>query len=200
MKSLFTFIVLLSVPACLCAEMSDKEIMAVVNKVQRAYTGGNKDSLDQLTKLPTSSAVPALLIFFKQNFYTFHPTTETNAEALRIAKMIIDLPNSAGYMKPFFKTPPAKNLPAWYIQQRNNIIDLLILVDGKFSVRMFADQLNDPANILTPKDLGRYLALLNISGAPFSKETQNAAGTTDGIAKWKEWWDANKSDYPPVTR
>ena len=198
---LTTFLIFASIFAEIArsAEMSDKEVMAVVNRVLRAYTGGDKDSLNELKKLPTNSAIPALLIFFKQSFYTFRPNAKTNAEALRIARMIVALPDSAGYMKPLFKTPPAKNPPGWYINQRGQIIDLLILLDSKFSVRMFADQLNDPDNILEPKDLGRYLALLNIPGAPFSKDTQKSAATPEGMQKWREWWAANKGDYPEIS-
>jgi hypothetical protein len=200
-RSCLAPLLLLCFAGTLFADMSEKEIRDVVNKVLRDYQGrGDTTSLDSLKKLPTNSAIPALLIFYKQNRNTLHHNAKVDAEAMRLAKIIVELPDSAGYMKPLFKTPPVPNPPGWYIDQRNTIADLLTLVDSKFSVRMFGDQLDAPDNILSPKDLGKYLARLNIPGAPFSAQTQQASATPEGIAKWKEWWEANKGDYPEVTK
>ena len=199
MKFSFALTLFLCFAVPLYAEMTDKEMIAVINKVQRAYLAGNKDSLEELQKLPTNTAVPALLPYFNQNFQLFRPDAKKEAEARRIAKLILDLPGIDGFIKGLLKISPSKN-PGWILHQRNGIIDMLIFVHNKTSVRLFADLLNDPDNALPDKDLGRFLALLNIPGAPFSKETQKEAITPEGMKRWKEWWETNKGDYPELTK
>ena len=60
---------------------------------------------------------------------------------------------------------------------------------------MFGELLGDSELDIPIATVGTSLADMNLPGAPYSAKTSKDAKTPDGIAKWKQWWDANKAQY-----
>ena len=175
--------------------MTDKEMLAVINKVTQRMNRGDVKALDDLKTIPSDTAVPALLMFYRQNHVVMRETPENRVIASRSAQLVAEVPGADVYLKGLFKKQTTENLPGWFERQREAAVDAMVQVHNKFAIRVLADALTAPDRGMDAARLGAALADMNIPSAPYSKETRKSAGSPDGIAKWKEWWEANKAQY-----
>ena len=79
--------------------------------------------------------------------------------------------------------------------QRDIAIESLVLVHHNFAVRLIAQALSDPELGVPIGKLGTALAKMELPSTPYSSSQLKESATDDGIAKWKEWWEANKAQY-----
>lgn len=172
------------------SEPSEKEIVALMNRVQRRIAEGDVKALDDLTALPAKFSTSAFLTIFKQNYNVSGASASQKAIGLRCAQLATSTPGGEEYLAKLLKGKAANN----YIYfQQESAIHCLTLVHNDVSIRILCGALDD----LDPEEIGpkvvRALASLNLAAAPVSpKETIRYA---DAISKWKQWWDAHKSEY-----
>jgi hypothetical protein len=166
--------------------------MQVINNVNRRITYDlDIKALDDLKPLATNDAVASLLMFFNQNQHLYKATAKHKEIAARAAQLATELPNADAYfMKVFRKTQPSRGE-----LQRDIAIESLVLVHNNFAVRLVAQALSDPELGVPIGKLGSALAKMELPSAPFSSSQLKESATDDGIAKWKEWWEANKAQY-----
>ena len=181
------------------AAMSDKEIVATINKVVMKVTGGDVAALDDLKTLPSDTTVAAALMFFSQNFYVFRKTKQNGVVAAKTAELATSAPTSEVYLKNMLKKQPVKPNNKM-LHQRDTGIDCMVFIHNKVAVRVFGELLSDPELAIPIGTVSTSLADMSLAGAPYSSKTRNDAKTPEAIAKWKEWWEANKAQYAEVPK
>ncbi len=178
----------------------DKKAVAVFNSVAPRVSGGDIKALDDLKTLDPDDGTAALLFFFHANYNVMRATPQTRAFAARTAELAAELPGSETYFKGLFKKgPPAKNKNS-LANQRQDAINCLVYMKQRIAIRIVAESLADPELDVDPGMLGKALADMGIKGAPYSPKERKEAASPDAIAKWKEWYEANKATFaaPPT--
>jgi len=175
--------------------MTDKEILAIINKVTLRVTGGDVAALNDLKTLPNDFAVPSLLMFFRQNHFVLHETPQNRAIAAKASQLVLEIPDADVYLKGLFKKQSTADLPGWFLSQRNAAVACLVQLHNKFAIRAVANSLTDPDVGIDLATLAGALADMNIPSAPYSKATRKQSSSADGIAKWQQWWQENKAQY-----
>jgi hypothetical protein len=115
--------------------------------------------------------------------------------AARAAELVTEIPSGDVYFKGLFAKVPSASVPGWLAKQRQAALSCLVYLHNKFAVRVVFQSLLDPDSGVETGTLGTALADMNIPDAPYSFKTRKDAATADGIAKWKQWLEANKAQY-----
>ena len=172
------------------SEPSDKEVIALTNKVQARVAGGDVKALDELTTLPGHWATPAFLTIFKHNYNIFGYTPTNRAIGARCAQLAVSTNGGEEYLVKLLKGKAANNM-VYY--QQDCAIKCLVVVHDEKSVRILGGALAD----VEPEEIGpkltRALTSLNLPGSPVSPKER--IGDADALAKWRKWWDGHKGDY-----
>ena len=174
--------------------MTHEEIMKVVNSVGERLEKNDVSALDDLKTLPNEEAVAVAMMYFKQYNYVYNSTDLDHQKSAKAAELTTDIPGSEDYFKRLLRKQPSP-VPGQLARMRVVALDLLVKTHTKASVRIMAEALSDPELAARPGDIGKALATMSLPDAPFTKADGNNAGIPTGIAKWKEWWTANKGQY-----
>ncbi len=186
-------IAILSLSAVVTAftEPSDKEAIAIMNRVQRKVAGGDVGALDELTTLPGSMSAPAFLTIFKQNYNVYGATAQNRAIGLKAAQLATSVPGGEEYLVKLLRKKP-DNSPNWVLIQQDTGIKALIATNNKTSVRILCGALDEV-------DIGgkaaNALATMGLPGAPYSSKSKSDTSTPQGVQKWKQWWAENADSY-----
>jgi hypothetical protein len=192
---LVTAFALLSMIASGFSEPSDKEAIALINKVELRVNGGDTSALNDLMVLPGKMAVPAYLNFFKNNYNIFGATRQNRGIGEKAAELATKIPGGEEYLVKLLKKKPDDS-PNWVFAQQSTGIKALICANNKTAVRILCGALDEP-------EIGgraaNALANLGIPGAPYSSNNKGSDATSnaEGIAKWKKWWNDNAYKYAP---
>lgn len=193
-------LVLLANPSAADAQSEQqKQTIAVLNRADVRLMKGDITALDDVKALPGDDAVAGLLMFFKQYFYVYSTETEKKAIAAKAAQYITESPTAGPYIKRLFKKeanrPPSGNLTKY----RQVTLESLITARNAFAVRTLFELMDESELEVPVGDFTRALARMSLPDAPFPapdlRSTKNPNYTPEGIAKWKEWWEANKANY-----
>lgn len=174
--------------------MTDKEMFALVNQVNGRVARGDAESIAALKALPKDYAVSALLNIFEQNYHLYLEKPENRRIALKVGEVLAEIPGTEEYLLNLLKKLPQPT-PRWLFQQRQNAIDCLVNVHNKTSVRVFCSSLGESDLGIEPGVLGKALAAMNIPSAPYGPKGAKESSSPQGIAEWKDWWEANKEKY-----
>jgi hypothetical protein len=171
------------------SEPSEKEVVALMNKVQTRVAAGDVKAVDELASLPGQFAAPAFLTIFKQNYSISGATPTQKAIGERCAKLLTTTKGCEEYVVKLLKGKPVNNY-AFY--QQDSAIKCLVLIHDVTSIRILGNALEevDPEEI-GPK-LTRALTSLNLPGAPIAPKDK--LSNADALAKWKRWWQDHKAD------
>lgn len=171
-------------------EPSEKEIVALMNKVQRSVAEGNVKALDELTTLPGKFATPAFLTIFKQTYYIASATPTQKAIGARCAQLALSTSGGEEYLVNLLKGKPANN---YIFYQQDSAIKCLAILRHETAIRILGGALADvDRDEISPK-LTRALASLNLPGAPISPKDR--VSDAEALAKWQKWWATHRSDY-----
>jgi hypothetical protein len=188
--SLLVAVALFGVIGNLFSEPTDKEFVALMNKVTIRVNGGDIKALDELTALPGNWATPGLLAIFKQNYNIYMATPLNKAIGMKAAQLAISTDGGEGYLVQLLKAKPADNFV--YFQQ-DSAIKCLVLVHDTKSIRILGGSLDN----LDPEEIGpkvvNALASLNLPGTPVSAKER--IGYVAALAKWTAWWASRKDNY-----
>ena len=189
--SLAVFLGLLLAATPAFSEMSEKEMVDLINRVSLRINGGEVNALTDLTTLPVDVAVPALLNAFKYNYNVFRATPLNKAIGAKAAQLLTTTPGAEEDLLKLFKIA-RDDLPNNVYFQQDSAIKCLRLVNNKFSVRVLCAA-------LAPTEIGckaaDALATMSLPDAPYVMNEKSRPSKPDGVAKWKAWWDAHKGNY-----
>ena len=115
--------------------MSDKEIVATINKVVMKVTGGDVTALDDLKALPSDITVATALMFFSQNFYVYRKTKQNGVVAAKTAELATSAPTAELYLKNLLKKQNVQ-LNNKFLHQRQTAIDCMVFIHNKVAVRV----------------------------------------------------------------
>ena len=173
------------------SELSEKEMVDLINRVSLRINGGEVNALTDLTTLPVNVAVPALLNAFKYNYNVFRATPLNKAIGAKAAQLLTTTPGVEEDLLKLFKIA-RDDLPNNVYFQQDSAIKCLRLVNNKFSVRILCAA-------LAPTEIGckaaDALATMSLPDAPYVMNEKSRPSKPDGVAKWKAWWDAHKGNY-----
>ena len=173
------------------SELSEKEMVDLINRVSLRINGGEVNALTDLTTLPVNVAVPALLNAFKYNYNVFRATPLNKAIGAKAAQLLTTTPGVEEDLLKLFKIA-RDDLPNNVYFQQDSAIKCLRLVNNKFSVRVLCAA-------LAPTEIGckaaDALATMSLPDAPYVMNEKSRPSKPDGVAKWKVWWDAHKGNY-----
>lgn len=189
--NLFIATVLFCVAGSVFAEPTEKEFLAVMNKVQARVAGGDVKALDELTTLPGSWSTPAFLTIFKQNYNIYGFTPTNRAIGARCAQLATTTSGGEEYLVKLLKGKPADNR-VYY--QQDSAIKCLVANNNATSVRILGGSLDAIDEEEIGPKVTRALTALNLPGAPMS--SKDRVSNAEALKKWKQWWDAHKGDYP----
>ena len=188
--NLLIALALFCVAGSVFSEPSEKEVIALMNKVQARVAGGDVKALDELTTLPGSWSPPAFLTIFKQNYNIYGATASNRAIGARCAQLATSTAGGEEYLVKLLKGKAANN--GIYYQQ-DSAIKCLVVVHNDTSVRILGGALADvDTEEIGPKPT-RALTTLNLPGSPISPKDR--VSDADAFAKWRKWWDGHKGDY-----
>lgn len=97
---------------CHVSAMTDKEMLAVINKVTQRMNRGDVTALDDLKTIPSDTAVPALLMFYRQNHVVMRETPQNRVIASKAAQLVAEVPGADVYLKGLFKNRRPRTFPA----------------------------------------------------------------------------------------
>ena len=117
------------------SELSEKEMVDLINRVSLRINGGEVNALTDLTTLPVNVAVPALLNAFKYNYNVFRATPLNKAIGAKAAQLLTTMPGAEGDLLKLFKIA-RDDVPNNVYFQQDSAIKCLQLVNNKFSVRI----------------------------------------------------------------
>lgn len=173
------------------SEMSEKEMVDLINRVSQRINGGDINALTDLTTLPVNVATPALLNAFKYNYNVFRATPLNKAIGAKAAQLLITMPGAEEDLVKLFKIA-RDDIPNNVYFQQESAIGCLRLVNNKFSVRVLCVA-------LAPTEIGckaaDALAKMGLPDAPYTMNEKSRPSKADGVAKWKAWWEAHKGSY-----
>lgn len=173
------------------SELSEKEMVDLINRVNLRINGGEVNALTDLTTLPVDVAVPALLNAFKYNYNVFRATPLNKSIGAKAAQLLQTTPGAEANLLKLFKIA-RDDLPNNVYFQQDSAIKCLRLVNNKFSVRVLCAA-------LAPTEIGckaaDALATMSLPDAPYVMNEKSRPSKPDGVAKWKAWWDAHKGNY-----
>ena len=173
------------------SDMSDKEIIALMNRVTNSTMGGDINSLNELKALPPNWAIVSYLTLFKQNYNIYGATAQNKAIGLKCAQLITTTPGAETILVNLINNTDA-NLPNTVYYQQISAINCMRIVGNKLSVRVLGAALKDT-------EMGgmaaNALAMMKLPDAPFTLKQDARPANAEGVAKWRRWWDANKGNY-----
>ena len=173
------------------SELSEKEMVDLINRVSLRINGGEVNALTDLTTLPGDVAVPALLNAFKYNYNVFRATPLNKSIGAKAAQLLQTTPGAEENLLKLFKIT-RDDVPNNVYFQQESAIGCLRLVNNKFSVRVLCAA-------LAPTEIGckaaDALATMSLPDAPYVMNEKSRPSKPDGVAKWKAWWDAHKGNY-----
>lgn len=184
-------------PLCRVSAQTEqqKQTMAIINRADQRLTKGDITALDDVKALPGDDAVAALLMFFKQYYYVRGTETQKLAIADQAAQYITEAPTAGAYMKRLFKKEAGRPKSGLLARYRETTLDSLAAAKNAFAVRTLIE-LMDETELETPvANFSIALAKMNLPSAPYTKETRKSAAAPESIAKWKTWWEQNKTSY-----
>lgn len=170
-----------------------KEYIALMNEVSHRVAMGEINALDDLKKLPADYGEAAVLQQFKNYYNLYKARPSDDATALKAAQVATEIPGGEAYLRTLLVK--LEKPTGGIINQRNNAINALVLARNNVSVRLFCGVLSDPDLGVRPDLICRCLAKMNIADAPYNDKTIADSISPEGIAKWKEWWTANKAKF-----
>ena len=173
------------------SELSEKEMVDLINRVSLRINGGEVNALNDLTTLPGNVAVPALLNAFKYNYNVFRATPLNKAIGAKAAQLLTTMPGAEEDLLKLFKIA-RDDIPNNVYFQQDSAIKCLQLVNNKFSVRILCAA-------LAPTEIGckaaDALAKMSLPDAPYVMNEKSRPSKADGVVKWKAWWDVHKGNY-----
>lgn len=192
MKSeLFGLFVLVSVSTSILAAPTQKEVIAMLNRVQARVASGDLKAMDELTTLPGDWAAPALLHIFKHNYQIAGATPTNKAAGLKAAQLATTVAGGEEYLVKLLEDKPAREAEAVAPEQEAGI-RMLVAAKNHAAVRILCGALDQPQ---MSKKVVRALNQLSLPGAPQFPPDRMKNADLEVIAKWKEWWAANKETY-----
>jgi len=171
---------------------SPEEIAVLMNRVSERLMLDEIEALEDVRKLPGDEAVAGLLLCFKQYYYRYKATPVQQEIAARSALYLTEAPTAAAYLKRLYEKQETDK-PGPLKFQRTTALDCMIAAKNKFAVRTVCELLSNPELGIPPGELGLALAKMDLPAAPFTNAARKGATTPEGIAKWKEWWEAPRS-------
>jgi hypothetical protein len=173
------------------SEMTDKEIIALMNRVTLSTNGGDINSLNELKAMPPKWAVVSYLTLFKQNYNINGATPQNKAIGAKCAQLLTTTPDGEALLVKLINDIDLK-LPNQIYYQQISAINCMRIVNNKFAVRVLGAALNDT-------EMGgraaNALAMMKLPDAPFTLKQEARPSNAEGVAKWRTWWDANKGNY-----
>lgn len=181
---------LLSLSNPVFADPSEKELVSLMNRVQRSIAEGDVNALSDLTTLPGKFAVPAFLTIFKQHYNLNGATATDRAIGVKCAEFATSIQGSDEYLISLLKGKPANN--GIYFQQ-DSAIQCLVIVHNDKTVRILGGSLDT----LDEEEIGpkvtHALTDLKLPEAPISP--RDRVSNAEALKKWKQWWQAHKDAY-----
>lgn len=172
------------------SDPTEKELVALMNKVQRRIAEGDVSALNDLNTLPGKFAVPAFLTIFKQHYTLNGATVTDRAIGVKCAEFATSIPGSDEYLTSLLKGKPANN--GIYFQQ-DSAIQCLVIVHNEKTVRILGGSLDT----LDEEEIGpkvtHALTDLKLPEAPISP--RDRVSNAEALKKWKQWWQAHKEAY-----
>jgi hypothetical protein len=187
-RLLFVFLFLCALSSGF-SEPSDKEIIAVMNKVERGVAAGNASALNDLLTLPPEWAVPAFLTVFKENYLIYGATPTNRAIGEKCAQLATSVPANEEVFAKILNIKMDNGDPSL---QQVYAVKCLICAHNKFSVRVLGGALDAPT---TSGRAANALATMGLPGAPYASKDKGVASNAKGIAQWKNWWKSNSTNY-----
>lgn len=172
-----------------------KQTMSVLKAASERLMRGDIAALNEVKALPGDDAVAGLLMFFKQNFYVYSKETQKKAIAAKAAQYITECPTAADYIKRLFKKEEGRSKSGLLMNYRQTTLDSLTASNNKFAVNLLIELMDESNLEVPPGDFGVALAKMELQSAPFTKTELRSAGTAEGIAKWKSWWQDSKASF-----
>lgn len=173
------------------SELSEREMVDLINGVSLRINGGEVNALTELTTLPGNVAVPALLNIFKSNYSIFGATALNKSIGAKAAQLITTTPGGEAFLVKLLKDAREGQSNIVYFQQVS-AINCLGLVKNKLAVRVLCGALAD-------SEMGgraaEALSMMGLPDAPYSAKSKPAPKKAEAVAKWKTWWDAHKGNY-----
>lgn len=173
------------------SEPSQQEILNLTNRVILRTNEGDINALNDLTTLPTKYAVAALLSIFKNNYNIADATAQNKAIGVKCAQVIATTPGGEKYVK-YLLEDASENKPRSIHFQQISAIKCMLILNNKMSVRVLCSSLYD-------SEIGgraaHALAMMKLPDAPYATTLDSPISKSDGIAKWRVWWDAHKDTY-----
>ena len=171
------------------SEPSDREIIALMNKVERGVAAGNVSALNDLLTLPPEWGVPGFLTIFKENYNVYGATPTNRAIGEKCAQLATSVP---AYEEVFTKILNIKMNNDDPSLQQVYAVKCLICAHNKFGVRVLGGALDAPT---TGGMAANALATMGLPGAPYASKDTGVVSNAKGIAQWKEWWKSNAGNY-----
>jgi hypothetical protein len=173
------------------SEPSQKEVVALMNRVTHRVNDGDINALNDLTTLPGKYAAPAFITIFQQNYGIGNATAQNRAIGLKCAQLLTTTPGGEEYLMNLMKDAPDP-LPNQLYFQQYYAINCMLLVEQKFAVRVLCRGLND--NEIGGK-VANALAMLKLPDAPYPPIEKPNEKNVVAVPKWKIWWEAHKDNY-----
>jgi hypothetical protein len=85
------------------SELSEKEMVDLINRVSLRINGGEVNALTDLTTLPVDVPVPALLKAFKYNYNVFQATPLNKSIGAKAAQLLQTTPGAEENLLKLFK-------------------------------------------------------------------------------------------------
>lgn len=172
-----------------------KQTMAVLRSASDRLMQGDITALDDVKALPGDDAVAGLLMFFKQNFYVYSKETKKKAIAGKAAEYITQCPTAGDYIKRLFKKEEGRPKSGTLMNYRQTTLDSLTAAKNPFAITLLIELMDETELEVPVGDFSIALAKMDLPSAPYSSQSRKGAGTPDGAAKWKSWWEENKAAY-----
>lgn len=169
--------------------------MKILNKAGERLMAGDITALDDVKALPGDDSVAGLIMFFKQYFYVFSKETEKKAIAKKAAIYITECPTAGPYIKRLFKKEAGRPKSGMLTNYRQTTLDALTDAKNSFAIRTLFELMDERDLEVPVGDFAIALAKMDLPSAPYTRDARKGASTPEGIAKWKEWWEANKAKY-----
>jgi hypothetical protein len=173
------------------SELSEQEMIGLINRVSLRINGGEINALNDLTTLPGNVAEPVLLDIFKHNYNVFQATPLNRSIGTKAAQLVTTTPGGEEYLVKLLKDAREGQSNNIYFQQVS-AVNCLALVKNKLAVRVLCGALADSEIGGRAADA---LVTMSLPDAPYSPKSKPAPKKAEAVAKWKTWWDAHKGNY-----
>jgi len=173
-----------------------QETVRILNKAEERLMQGDITALDDVKALPGDDSVAGLIMFFKGNFYRYNATPQQKAIAAKAAQYVTEVPTAGDYIKRLFKKEPGRQKSGLLINYRQTTLDALSTAKNTFAANLLFELMDESDLDVPIGDFGIALARMEVPGMPYPRDARKMASSPEGIAKWKEWWAANKDQFP----